>query len=252
MNSTGVLIGITCHVANQKSPSGHTHGFHRVGVQYSRAVLEAGGVPVLVITAPGCTPSPGDLLGRIDGLLLSGGTDLPSGSFQERPFPTLRETDPDRYDYEVELVRKARAMGMPMMGICRGHQTMVEALGGRLLLNIKKESPHHMDHYQSAPPDVPSHAASFPEGTGMRRWLGSTKRVNSFHRQSVLTPPEGFRVSGISEDSIIEAVEAESPFALGTQFHPEWMFPAQKEFLDLFQAFITAAARYSGSTRSHG
>jgi putative glutamine amidotransferase len=252
MNPAGSIIGITCHLALQKSPSGHTQGFHRLAVQYSRAVLEAGGIPVLVGTAEGCSPSPSDMLTPLDGLLLSGGTDLPSGSFETRSYPTLRETDPGRYDYEVELIREARRAGMPLMGICRGHQTLVEALGGRLILNIIKNDPQHLNHYQTDPPDSTSHAVVTTKGTHMRQWLGETTQVNSFHRQAVARPPEGFTVSALSEDNIIEAIEAENPFALGVQFHPEWMYPQRREFLSLFHAFIRAAGDYSKVHRSHG
>ncbi|MFH1152749.1 MAG: gamma-glutamyl-gamma-aminobutyrate hydrolase family protein [Pseudomonadota bacterium] len=252
MNPILPVIGITCHLALQKSPSGHIHGFHRVAAQYSRAILDAGGIPVIVGTAHGSTPAPPDMLTALDGLLLSGGTDLPSGSFGTGSCPTLRETDPVRYDYEVELVRKAHGAGMPIMGICRGHQTLAESLGGRLILNIKEHDPNHFNHYQTDLPDSTSHDVVVPQGTRMHRWLGGAIRVNSFHRQAVARPPEGFTVSAVSEDHLIEAIEAEAPFALGVQFHPEWLYTQHREFLSLFQAFIRAASDYSKVRRRHG
>lgn len=60
-----------------------------------------------------------------------------------------------RYDVEVVMVRRARAMGMPLLGICRGHQMIAEALGGRVA-TVDPGSARH-EHYQREPPTVPTH-----------------------------------------------------------------------------------------------
>jgi gamma-glutamyl-gamma-aminobutyrate hydrolase PuuD len=136
------VIGVTCHLAMQPDPSGHNRGFHRLSAQYTMAILAAGGLPILIGTAREFVPPAADVVPTIDGLLLSGGTDLPTGSFSDNPRPSLRETDPGRYDYEAELVREAWRGGMPMMGICRGHQTLGEVLGGRMILNLVQPRGH--------------------------------------------------------------------------------------------------------------
>lgn len=242
MKPSKPIIGITCHLALQPDPSGNTRGFHRLSAQYTMAMQAAGGLPVLLGTARDYVPPPGDVISAIDGLLLSGGTDLPAGSFGDNPRPTLRETDPGRYDYEVELVKEAWRRGMPVMGICRGHQTLVEALGGRLILNILKDNPQSLNHYQREPPTSPSHEITILAHTRLKDWIGERAQVNSFHRQAVAEPPDGFVVSAQSEDHLIEAIEAQGSFALGLQFHPEWMFQSRPEFLRPFQAFIQEAA----------
>jgi gamma-glutamyl-gamma-aminobutyrate hydrolase PuuD len=241
MKQTQPVIGITCHLAMQPDPSGNTRGFHRLSAQYTLAILAAGGLPMLLGTAKDYVPPPMDVIAAIDGLLLSGGTDLPAGSFSDNPRPTLRETDPGRYDYEVELVREAWHRGVPMMGICRGHQTLAEALGGRLVLNIMKDNPQCPSHYQREPPTSPSHAIITVADTRLKDWLGEKATVNSFHRQAVVEPPAGFVVSARSGDHLVEAIEAEGRFALGLQFHPEWMFQSRAEFLRPFQTFVQEA-----------
>lgn len=243
------LIGITCHLAMQPDPSGNTRTFHRLSTQYTMAILAAGGLPILLGTATDYVSPPMDVISELDGLLLSGGTDLPAGSFSDNPRPTLRETDPVRYDYEVELVREAWRCGKPMMGICRGHQTLAEALGGRLILNIMKDNPQSLDHYQREPPSSPSHAITIASDTRLKEWLGEGTPVNSFHRQAVAEPPAGFVVSARSGDHLIEAIESERSFALGLQFHPEWMFQSRPEFLRPFQAFIQEAVSFSEKNR---
>lgn len=238
------VIGITCHLALQPAPAGNIRAFHHLSAQYTMAILAAGGLPMLLGTAKDYVPPPRDVISAIDGLLLSGGTDLPAGSFSDNPRPLLRETDPGRYDYEVELVREAWRRGMPMIGICRGHQTLAEALGGRLILNIMKDHPHSLDHYQKEPPTSPSHEIAISSDTRLKEWLGDTAQVNSFHRQAVAEPPPGFTVSARSGDHLVEAIEAEERFALGLQFHPEWMFQSRPGFLRLFQAFIQEAVLF--------
>jgi putative glutamine amidotransferase len=249
MNSTKPVIGITCHLALQPAPSGNIQRFHRLSAQYTMAILAAGGLPMLLGTAKDYVPPSMDVISAVDGLLLSGGTDLPAGSFGDNPRPPLRETDPGRYDYEVELVREAWRRGMPMMGICRGHQTLVEALGGRLILNIAKDHPQGLIHYQKEPPTSPSHAITLLPNTRLRGWIGEKARVNSFHRQAVAEPPAGFIVSARSEDHLVEAIEAQGSFALGFQFHPEWMFQGRPEFLRPFQAFIQEAVGFAKKNR---
>jgi putative glutamine amidotransferase len=249
MNPTRPVIGITCHLTVQPDASGHTRGFLRLAAQYTRAIREAGGLPVGIGTSGDSVPPPAEMLAAVDALLLSGGTNLPASSFSDRQRPSLRETDPDRYDYEVELVREARGRGMPLMGICRGHQTLVEALGGRLILNIAEDCPQAGDHYQKDPPTMPVHRIVTSPGTRLRNWLGERTRVNSFHRQAVVEPPAGFTVSALSEDGLIEAVEGQGSFALGVQFHPEWMFPERPEFLRLFGDFIRAAGGTTSAER---
>ncbi len=243
------VIGVTCHTAMQPGPSGNIRTFHRLSAQYSAAILAAGGLPVLLGTARDYAPPPAVAIFPIDGLLLSGGTDLPAGSFTDNPRPTLRETDPGRYDYEVELVREARRQGMPIMGICRGHQTLAEALGGRLILNVAQDHPQRPSHYQKEAPSAPSHAIVTAADTRLNEWLGETAAVNSFHRQAVAEPPAGFVVSAWSGDDLVEAIEAKEGFALGLQFHPEWMFQGRAEFLRPFQAFVQEAAGFFEKNR---
>lgn len=243
------VIGVTCHTAMQPGPSGNIRTFHRLSAQYSAAILAAGGLPVLLGTARDYAPPPAGAIFPIDGLLLSGGTDLPAGSFTDNPRPTLRETDPGRYDYEVELVREARRQGMPIMGICRGHQTLAEALGGRLILNVAQDHPQRPSHYQKEAPSAPSHAIVTAADTRLNEWLGETAAVNSFHRQAVAETPAGFVVSARAGDNLVEAIEAREGFALGLQFHPEWMFQGRAEFLRPFQAFVQEAAGFFEKNR---
>jgi putative glutamine amidotransferase len=61
--------------------------------------------------------------------------------------------------------------------------------------------------------------------------------------------PDGFRVAALAEDGLMEAVEADDPFALGIQFHPEWLYAGDPSFLKPFEALIASAATFSRANR---
>ncbi|HET9026763.1 MAG TPA: gamma-glutamyl-gamma-aminobutyrate hydrolase family protein [Trueperaceae bacterium] len=237
------VIGITVHVAEVVTEEGHGEWRFQLAARYAKAVADAGGVPLLLPTHPDSSGRLEDVLGAIDALLLSGGGRLPGQYFHDNPDPSLRDTNPVRYDLEVSLVRAAWAAGMPLLGICRGHQTVAEALGGTIVRNLGA-IPGAANHYQTEVATVTTHAVELTPGSALAGWVGETVRVNSFHRQVVDKPPPHWRVTARSTDGWVEAIEADRGFGIGTQFHPEWLTQEQPAFRKLFLAFVEAAANY--------
>ena len=237
-------IGITVHMAEHIEPNDAKEVRFSLGGRYAEAVLEAGGLPFLLPTHPNSAAPASEVVEAIDGLLLSGGGSLPRQYFNDNPNPSLRETNPLRYDVEAALVRAARAKGLPILGICRGHQTMLEALGGSPVRNLDAAS-GDADHYQSDASDVTTHGLRTAPGTRLASWLGEEARVNSFHRQVVQDVPAGWRIAAWSDDGLVEAIEADDGFAIGLQFHPEWLEERQPAFRQVFDAFVAAAAAHA-------
>jgi putative glutamine amidotransferase len=233
------LIAVTTHCVSQSDSCGRPRSFVRLAAQYLKALNETGAVAVAVPVDPGWALDPRQLLPRFDGLLLSGGTDLPDGIFDAATPPSLRDVDPQRYDYETALVKEAWERRLPMVGICRGHQTIAEALAGRLNPRLDSESAH----YQADPPSVPTHRIDVEAKSFLGSVLGPNGYVNSFHRQAVADIPDGFRVVASAEDGVIEAIESEEPFAVGLQFHPEWLYEKTNAFRKIFELFIERASQ---------
>lgn len=233
-------IGITVHVAGEAAPQGHREIRFSLGARYAQAVLEAGGLPLLLPTHPEAAAPAEAVLEAIDGLLLSGGGPLPPDYFALNPEPSLQGTNPPRYQVEAALVRAAAALGKPLLGICRGQQTMVEVLGGELLRDLTRHA-SALEHHQTLPPWQPSHGLRVEPGSRLSGWVGRRAQVNSFHRQAVRAPPPGWRVSAWADDGLIEAVEAEAGFMVGLQFHPEWLGQSEPRFRALFTDFVAAA-----------
>ncbi|MDR7548272.1 MAG: gamma-glutamyl-gamma-aminobutyrate hydrolase family protein [Armatimonadota bacterium] len=210
------------------------------------AVFDAGGLPFILPPLEEAIP---ELLERLDGILLTGGGLLSPRTFRvDRPAPPLEAINPGRYAFERQLIRAAVAREIPLLGICRGMQMINETLGGHLILNIAAELPHALQHYQRAPGWRPTHAISIVPDSRLARIVGKTQdEVNSFHRQAVGTPGSGLRVTAVAPDGVVEAVEGESGFILGVQFHPEKMVNRQTRWRQIFQALVAAALVQGGS-----
>ena len=159
------------------------------------AIGAAGGVPVVL--PPGAAA---DHLVHLDGLVLTGGVDL--------------GVDPDRDTDEIALVHLARAMRVPLLGICRGLQVVAVADGGTLVEELGES------HVLVPPGRHPLHA----EPGSVAATVVPDRQVGSLHHQSTATYGVGWRCTASAPDGVVEALEwhdqQEWP-AIGVQWHPE-------------------------------
>jgi putative glutamine amidotransferase len=163
---------------------------------------------------------------KMDGLLLLGGADINPQFYGERATFTAG-VDQDRDAVEWVLIRKALTLGIPIMGICRGHQMLTVATGGALYQDLRGDSVSKRHSMYHKLVDIKR-----PFG----KWIAAD-RVNSLHHQAVKRVPDGFTVMAKSEDNVIEAIWR--PGALGVQFHPEMMFTYDHRWIGLFKWFAS-------------
>ena len=229
------LIGITASVDEEK-------GEARLSLDYTDAVLNAGGMPVLI---PPNIQDIGDLLSQMTGLVFTGGVDIDPAFYDERPHPKMGRISPVRDALEIPLAREALARGIPVLGICRGAQVVAVAAGGTLVQDIPSQIGGAMKHYQDAPRWYGTHRIILDEGSLVLEVFGRRQIVvNSFHHQSVSTPGESLKVTGHALDGVVEALEGKTGgFCLGLQFHPECMWQKDKLFLRPFEALVRAASK---------
>jgi putative glutamine amidotransferase len=206
-----------------------------LGMTYLRAVERAGGMPVVLPPLP---PSAVDgLLGRLDGIVLSGGPDLDPTAYGDRErHIQLGPTEPGLDAFELALCRAADARRMPVLGVCRGAQTLNVARGGSLH--------QHIDgHRQLAPAEAPVHGVEIALHSRVARIMGAgSAAVNSFHHQAVDRLGGGLRVAARAADGTVEAVEDPArPLFLGVQWHAETLVD-RPQHLALFRALVRAAA----------
>lgn len=227
------------------------HPFHVAGDKYVRAVSDgAGGVPLL-IPALGPALDIDDLVGRLDGLLVTGSPSNVEPHHYNGPASapgTLH--DPARDATTLPLIRAALDMGVPLLGICRGLQELNVALGGTLHQRVH-EVPGFSNHREDkeAPLSVqygPAHTVRLTPGGVLAGLAGGAAdvRVNSLHGQGIDDLASGLAVEATAPDGLVEAVRvAGAPaFALAVQWHPEWRFWEDPLSTALLRAFGTAAA----------
>lgn len=209
---------------------------------YVKAVLDAGGVPLLI---PSLIAEDGwdALYSRLDGVLFSGGGDIALDYFRGDPHPRIDDVDLERDSVELKMVQAAASDGKPFLGICRGCQIVNVALGGTLYTHIPDQLPNALDHdYPGNKRTVLVHEVKIEEGTHVAEIYGDPIiKVNSLHHQGLKDIAASLRVAGHAPDGLVEAVELpEHPFGLAVQWHPEWLTD-QESTRNLFRKFIEAA-----------
>jgi putative glutamine amidotransferase len=214
------VIGIACAVLPAQWGPWHQPAAV-VAADYIHQVQAAGGIAVVIPPQPG---DPGDVLDRIDALMLTGGNDLQASLYGDEPHAEAEAPDPGRDAWEFGLVRQAIARDMPFLGICRGMQVMNVAFGGTLTQHLP-ESLGTTDHRRTTGSfDGNDHLVDLQDGSLVARAAGEVVHsVPSHHHQAVDRVGEGLVLSGVSSgDGVAEAIEMPGRrFALGVQWHPE-------------------------------
>jgi putative glutamine amidotransferase len=186
---------------------------------YSLAVQRAGAVALLLSPDDAVADDPGRVLDLLDGLLLSGGSDMNPVSYGAEPHPETRPAREERDRFEIALAREAVARDMPVLGVCRGMQILNVAFGGTLDQHIANLDVHR--HTAGAFHD---HEVALEPGSLAAQVAGGERlRVKSHHHQAVETLGDRLEISGRAvEDGLIEAIQVpECRFALGLLWHPE-------------------------------
>lgn len=205
---------------------------------YTRAVSEAGGVPLLA-----CGGDYAALAGCADALLMTGGVDVSPALYGSEAVNDTVICDPYRDADEKLLLGAFLAAGKPVFGICRGIQFINVFLGGTLIQDIPSQSPSELVHRGG------KHPVTADPGSLLYTLFGSQFRTNSGHHQSVLTPGKGLTVTARASDGFTEAVECRARHIYAVQFHPErmtgpWRPDDLPETAPLFREWIRIAAEY--------
>ena len=220
---------------------------------YYRSVLEAGGTPV-IIPAFDDTDAMVSLLDGVDALILSGGSDINPLYLGEEPIRELSSINAARDWHELMLVRLAANRQIPILGICRGLQVMMAALGGQLYQDIYKEASATIKHSQNADRHVSTHTVRITSESLLHKiFKTEVLPVNSFHHQAVKEVAPGFAVSALSSDGIIEAAESTlHKSMLGVQWHPECMIlGGDRSMIPLFEWIVGEARSFADARDLH-
>ena len=216
---------------------------------YYKSVQRAGGVPVIV---PPLTDTDAiiNTLDHVDGLLLSGGGDINPLLVGEEPSPRLGSINSERDIPELLITQLAYNRQIPILGICRGIQTLAVALGGKVAQDISDIA--KVKHSQDAHRSEPTHSIIVEKDSTLYNIYNSDAQqyVNSFHHQAVSDPGPRFRVTAKAPDGIIEAIESrEFKSIIGVQWHPECL--GGDDGMPLFMWLVRQAAHYREACDMH-
>jgi len=219
-------IGVVASSADQATP-------------YLSALEPWGAEPILFL--PDKSSKTEGLLSDIDGLLVTGGEDVdPVYYGQPKDSQAGLKLNESRDRLEFPLLREALSLDLPILGICRGLQSLNVVTGGSLIQDIGGH--RVVDDAESKEPEY--HRIWISPGSKLASVLGSggQVRVNSIHHQGIREAQKSklLVASAYSlNDSIIEAVE--SPYhrwVVGVQWHPENQSEVPKQFQRLFYALV--------------
>lgn len=171
----------------------------------------------VIITGPSSDDTLRFLVENCDGLLLTGGLDIDPSLFNQPLNPLTNKELPELEILELKLIKMFAAKNKPILGICRGIQTINVAFGGSLIQDIL-EANKYTDHLQKKPEGY-HHLVKTVASTQLQKFLGNEFMTNSFHHQAIDQLAPGFIVNARSQDNIIEGIEKGNIIAV--QWHPE-------------------------------
>ena len=241
------VIGVTANFRD---------GNAAVAEAYYMSVLEAGGSP-LIIPPYANRDALMEALCHVDAVLLTGGADIDPRYMDEEPdYSLLHTINPKRDEQEILLTLLAVNRSLPILGICRGVQTLAVALGGKVHQDLYVGICGELLAHDQEPVErhVATHGVELLDGTLLSSIFAIPRlAVNTFHHQSVSAVPKGFVVNAVATDGVIEGMEAvDGRSIIGVQWHPEsFIMNGDRSMMPLFEWLVSEALLYRRAKEIH-
>ena len=200
-----------------------------VNSEYSDAIAGAGAIAMIVPYASS-EKEAAEIIDKLDGIVFTGGTDVPPGWYGEEILNETVVLDSLRDRSDSLLARAALASGKPVLGICRGSQLLNVMLGGTMYQDIPAQVPGGAAHTALLK------AAIEPDSFLNKIFDQDSLTVYCGHHQAVKDPGAGVKFVARTDDGIVEAWECGQVW--GVQFHAEGLIFYLPEYGALFKAFV--------------
>lgn len=176
-----------------------------------------------------------ELAKTCDGLLLTGGADL-DPKYYEQENIACKNPDIRADESDFRLIQAFVDENKPILGICRGIQSINVYFKGSLIQDLPLAG---YEEHMIRKKGEAVHQVEIKPHTQLASIFGETLAVNSLHHQAVDRLADGFIISAMSQDGVIEAIEKDH--ILAVQWHPECL-DAHKP---LFEYFIQQCKNHS-------
>ena len=180
-----------------------------VNKKYYLGVTAGGGVPVMATDIELAE----EYARLCDGLILTGSAMyMPSSEYAAQAKAIEKQK---RDPQDAQLFYAFQKAGKPVLGICRGQQNINVFLGGTLAKKFKlTDGVEHL---------MRKHEIVAEPGSLICEFFGETFITNSRHNNRIDQLADGLKVTALSHDGVIEAVEHKSEPIYAVQWHPERM-----------------------------
>lgn len=207
---------------------------------FAKCIRDAGGEVYFFPTYPENDSVANAYLDRVDCLIIPGSA--------------ANDTAGRKY-YDYRIVKGAIERGMPMLGICAGHQRINSYLGGKLSKVTAAYPESDIQHHiyvdgKNVGAQSEAHIITIDKDSKLYDIFGTEYLlVNTSHKYCTSVMSDKLKVVAVAPDGIVEAYEA--PNILGLQFHPEYMYGNMgiPMFLKVFQYLVGEGRNYRDSKR---
>lgn len=244
-------IGIPVRLSSSSDPDPRVGEANELFDYIVALVREGGGEPVLLTGDLAGSGSPdgrlAEALSRLDGVVLPGGGDLDPRLYGEEPSAVCYDVNRAQDGLDMAVARRALDAGLPLLGICRGHQLLNVLYGGTLVQDMAVSA---VTHNEPAPADGTGpwawHNVDVAPGSKVAGLYGAAPaeavsvKIASGHHQAVARVAEGLVVTARAEDGTVEALEDPVRWVASVQWHPEALELSAEERIVPFRAFVEA------------
>jgi putative glutamine amidotransferase len=239
------IIGITANLQRPMDRISYPNmALYYVEENVIKQVEKAGHTPIILPISDNLDEKLESFLKIVDGIILSGGTDISPELYNEELQNPNWSGDLKRDLFEINLLKKAKVKNIPVLGICRGFQLINVAYGGSLFQDIPSMRDNSFEHRNQEKYHNLTHSAKILKNTDLYEVIKKEELIiNSVHHQGIKKLGENLEIMAYSDDGLIEAIKAlDSKFVWGIQWHPEWLDDGEeaKKVLEIFfQLFTT-------------